>query len=84
MPYYYIDVYTLILHANQTFTILFDLKPFHRGPYRKEILNYKDQETQEHSIYKDEYGAFAFEIWQLKSGTLFDSLLVTDDLNEAK
>ena len=75
-----IDIYSLILHSNQTFTILYDLKPIQRGPFRKEILTGEENG----SSYNTEFGAFAFEIWQLKSGTLFDALIVTDDINEAR
>jgi len=31
----------------------------------------------------DDFGVLAFEIWQVKSGTIFDSLIVTDSVAEA-
>ena len=32
----------------------------------------------------DDIGAVGFEIWQVKSGTIFDNILVTDDVAEAE
>ena len=31
-----------------------------------------------------DFGVLAFEIWQVKSGTIFDSIIITDDEEEAK
>merc|ERR1711872_442654 len=37
------------------------------------------------TLYKyDDIGAVGFEIWQVKSGTIFDSIIVTDDIKEAE
>merc|ERR1719431_247985 len=37
------------------------------------------------TLYKyDDIGAVGFEIWQVKSGTIFDSIIVTDDVKEAE
>lgn len=36
-------------------------------------------------LYKyDDIGAVGFEIWQVKSGTIFDNIIVTDDVAEAE
>lgn len=34
-------------------------------------------------LYKD-FGAIGIDIWQVKSGTIFDNILVTDSIEEAK
>merc|ERR1712194_687940 len=31
-----------------------------------------------------DFGVLAFEVWQVKSGTIFDSIMITDDEAEAK
>merc|ERR1712071_255707 len=37
------------------------------------------------ALYKyEDIGAVGFEIWQVKSGTIFDNILVTDDVAEAE
>merc|ERR1711972_405592 len=37
------------------------------------------------NLYKfDDIGAVGFEIWQGKSGTIFDNIIVTDDVAEAE
>jgi len=34
-------------------------------------------------VYKfDDFGAIGFDLWQVKSGTVFDSILITDDEDE--
>ena len=43
--------------------------------------DYKDDPTI--GQYSD-FGVLAFEIWQVKSGTIFDSIIITDDEEEAK
>merc|ERR1712062_641053 len=41
--------------------------------------------TPDATMYKyDDIGAVGFEIWQVKSGTIFDSIIVTDDVKEAE
>eukprot|EP00128_Syssomonas_multiformis_P016761 Colp12_sorted_trinity150504_noHs@12192 len=32
----------------------------------------------------DEFGAIGFDLWQVKSGTVFDNIIITDDVAEAK
>jgi len=45
----------------------------------KNVLN----NTRSH-VYAYEHEFVGFEIWQVKSGTLFDHILVTDDVDEAR
>jgi calreticulin len=41
--------------------------------------------TPDPMMYKyDDIGAVGFEIWQVKSGTIFDNIIVTDDIAEAE
>jgi len=39
---------------------------------------------EDSSIYAFEHGYVAFEIWQVKTGTVFDHILITDDIAEAE
>merc|ERR1712216_225414 len=43
--------------------------------------DYKDDESI--GVHGD-FGVLAFEVWQVKSGTIFDSIIITDDEEEAK
>jgi len=58
--------------------------PAYKGEWvHPEIDNpeYKDDESI--GVYED-FGVLAFEVWQVKSGTIFDSIIITDDEEEAK
>jgi len=57
--------------------------PAYKGPWvHPQIANpeYKSDDTLYH--YKS-IGAIGFEIWQVKAGTVFDNILVTDSVEEA-
>merc|ERR1719231_183995 len=57
--------------------------PDYKGEWvHPEIDNpdYKDDDSI--GVYSD-FGVLAFEIWQVKSGTIFDSIIITDDEEEA-
>jgi len=57
--------------------------PAYKGPWvHPQIANpeYKPDDTLYH--YKS-IGAIGFEIWQVKAGTVFDNILVTDSVEEA-
>merc|ERR1712061_859477 len=48
----------------------------------KKIANpeYEDDDK----LYKyDDFGFIGFDLWQVKGGTIFDNIIVTDDLSEA-
>jgi len=47
------------------------------------IANPKYVEDQNIYLYED-IGAVGFELWQVKAGTIFDNILVTDSVEEAK
>ncbi|XP_013397065.1 calreticulin-like [Lingula anatina] len=41
--------------------------------------------TPDENLYKyDDIGAIGFDLWQVKSGTIFDNILITDDEDHAK
>merc|ERR1711983_159159 len=48
----------------------------------KKIANpeYEDDDT----LYKfDDFGFIGFDLWQVKGGTIFDNVIITDDVAEA-
>merc|ERR1711948_140804 len=48
----------------------------------KKIANpeYEDDD----SVYKfDDFGLIGFDLWQVKGGTIFDNVIITDDVAEA-
>ncbi|KAK9764058.1 hypothetical protein K7432_008776 [Basidiobolus ranarum] len=57
--------------------------PEYKGPWiHPEIPNPEFKEDK--NIYVYESGNLAFDLWQVKSGTIFDNILVTDDVAYAK
>merc|ERR1719378_290211 len=57
--------------------------PDYKGVWvHPEIDNPEYKEDPSIGKYPD-FGVLAFEIWQVKSGTIFDSIIITDDLDEA-
>jgi len=58
--------------------------PAYKGEWvHPEVAN-PDYEADD-KIYKyDNVGHVGFEIWQVKAGTIFDNILVTDSIEEAK
>ncbi|KAH7721639.1 calreticulin 1 [Aphelenchoides avenae] len=58
--------------------------PNYKGKWiHPEIDNPEYQPDDELYLYKD-WGAIGFDLWQVKSGTIFDNILVTDSVDEAK
>lgn len=38
---------------------------------------------EDKNMYQYEFGAVGFDLWQVRSGTIFDNILITDDLDKA-
>jgi calreticulin len=58
--------------------------PAYKGEWKaNEIDNPEYVHDEELAVYRDINYA-GFEIWQVKAGTIFDDILVTDDVEEAK
>merc|ERR1712061_804003 len=69
--------YMVDLHVNCIFN------PAYKGVWEaKKIANpeYKDDDTL--GQYAD-FGFLGFDLWQVKGGTIFDNIIVTDDAAEA-
>ena len=58
--------------------------PDYKGPWvHPEIDNPEYKEDNEIYAFSD-IGAVGFELWQVKAGTIFDNIIVTDDIKEAE
>jgi len=56
--------------------------PAYKGEWIHPMIpnpEYKDDDN----IYKYKFGGVGIEIWQVKAGTIFDNILITDDIAEA-
>merc|ERR1712055_445401 len=60
--------------------------PDYKGPWvHPEIANPEYNEDEAKTIAKfDEVCKIGFDLWQVKSGTIFDNIIITDDPAEAK
>lgn len=59
--------------------------PDYKGPWKHPMIpnpeyNYDDEM---YAVCKDECTHVGFELWQVKSGTIFDDIIITDSLEEA-
>jgi calreticulin len=50
---------------------------------RPEIAN-PDYKSDDQLYLYDDNSYIGFDLWQVKSGTIFDNVIITDDLDEAK
>lgn len=58
--------------------------PNYKGPWIHPEIDNPDYKPDD-SLYKyDNIGAVGFDLWQVKSGTIFDNILVTDDADYAE
>lgn len=58
--------------------------PAYKGPWiHPQIDNPEYVEDTNLYLYKD-IGAVGFDLWQVKSGTIFDNILITDDVERAE
>ncbi|VDK49947.1 unnamed protein product, partial [Anisakis simplex] len=58
--------------------------PDYKGPWLHPMIDNPDfKEDPEIGIY-DDWGAIGFDLWQVKAGTIFDNIVITDDYSTAK
>merc|ERR1712060_450339 len=57
--------------------------PAYKGVWEaKKIAN--PEFVDDDSVYKyDDFGFIGFDLWQVKGGTIFDNIIITDDVAEA-
>jgi calreticulin len=57
--------------------------PAYKGEYVQPLIANPDY-AEDKNIYAFEHEWVGFELWQVKSGTIFDHILITDDIAEAE
>jgi len=57
--------------------------PAYKGPWVHPQIDNPDYHPDPHLHAFDSHGVLGIEIWQVKSGSIFDNFLVTDDLDAA-
>lgn len=58
--------------------------PAYKGPWVHPMIDNPEYFTDDNVGTYDDFGVLAFEIWQVKSGSIFDSILLTDDFAQAE
>merc|ERR1719421_2434202 len=58
--------------------------PDYKGPWEHPMIDNPDFVDDEEVYAFDSFGVAAFEIWQVKAGTIFDNVYIGDSLDEAK
>ena len=57
--------------------------PAYKGPWKAPKISNPDYK-EDPNMYKYKSGGVFFDLWQVKSGTIFDDIIVTDSIDEAK
>ncbi|KAI8337857.1 Calreticulin family-domain-containing protein [Blakeslea trispora] len=57
--------------------------PLYKGEWEHPEIDNPEYKV-DNDIYAYDFGHVGIDIWQVKSGTLFDNILITDDIEEAK
>jgi len=58
--------------------------PAYKGKWIHPEIDNPEYESDDEIYLKEDIGAIGFDLWQVKSGTIFDNVLITDSLDEAK
>merc|ERR1712054_158194 len=56
--------------------------PDYKGPWEHPLIDNPDYEEDDQIYAYDSHKYLGIEIWQVKSGTIFDDFLVTDDVDD--
>eukprot|EP00743_Colponemidia_sp_Colp-15_P000318 GILK01000369.1.p1 GENE.GILK01000369.1~~GILK01000369.1.p1 ORF type:complete len:399 (+),score=108.63 GILK01000369.1:41-1237(+) len=57
--------------------------PEYKGEWVHPMIDNPDF-VDDDNLYKYTFGAVGFDLWQVKAGTIFDHLIITDSIDEAK
>lgn len=58
--------------------------PKYKGPWEHPEIDNPDYQPDPELYLRKELCALGFDLWQVKSGTIFDNVLITDDVEKAK
>jgi len=58
--------------------------PAYKGPWIHPEIDNPEYEPDDTLYSYDSFGAIGIDIWQVKSGTIFDNIIITDSVTEAE
>merc|ERR1712136_196658 len=58
--------------------------PEYKGEWKPKQIDNPDYEEDKSLYSYDSFCGIGFDLWQVKSGTIFDNVLITDDIEAAK
>jgi calreticulin len=58
--------------------------PDYKGPWEHPMIANPDYVEDKNLYVQNDIGAVGIEIWQVKAGSIFDNIIVTDDVKEAE
>ena len=58
--------------------------PNYKGQWVHPLIDNPDYQPDPNLAVYDNIGAVGFDLWQVKSGSIFDNIIITDNLDEAK
>lgn len=58
--------------------------PEYKGKWVHPEIDNPEYKADDELYLHEDLGVVAFDLWQVKSGTIFDNLLITDSVDEAK
>merc|ERR1712113_1175476 len=58
--------------------------PDYKGPWVHPEIDNPDYVSDDELYSYDAFGSVGIDIWQVKSGTIFDNIIITDSLEEAQ
>jgi calreticulin len=57
--------------------------PLYKGEWEHPLIDNPEYKV-DNDIYAYDFGNVGIDVWQVKSGTIFDNILITDDIEEAQ
>jgi calreticulin len=58
--------------------------PLYKGTWEHPLIDNPDFEMDESIGQYESFGSIGIDVWQVKSGTIFDNIIITDSVEEAK
>jgi calreticulin len=57
--------------------------PDYQGPWVHPQIDNPEYEADDELYMYESFGVIGFDLWQVKSGTIFDNVIITDSIDEA-
>merc|ERR1711860_101948 len=58
--------------------------PDYKGPWVHPEIDNPDYDSDDELYSYDSFGSVGIDIWQVKSGSIFDNIIISDSLEEAQ